>query len=202
MEGQPQGLLIIMFQCFMLNVCSLHILYRNTHTHTHTHTHTQNEKGIDSCGSVSLLGLRLWFLWYVQSKQRTWAGENCWLELTGYPVRRGWEGSTLAGGDKNEHRAGKMWETVEKGPEERELLGLHFLSFCTELLLTAGEHRLPPTLRVPPLPACSLLSKQRLYTEKGTFLYFGCELLFLKLHPPNIFPILVYFFTRKKMCCL
>lgn len=70
--------------------------------------------------------------------------------------------------------------------------------FCTELLLPAGGLWLPPTPSLPPLPVCSLLGKQRLYTEKGTFLYFGYELLFLKLHPPNIFAYLVYFFIRKK----
>lgn len=82
--------------------------------------------------------------------------------------------------------------------KKRKLLRIHFLSFGAELLLTAGKHRLPPTLRSPPLPVYSLLRKQRFYPEKGTFLYFGCELLFLKLHAPNIFLFLVYFFHSKE----
>lgn len=89
-----------------------------------------------------------------------------------------------------------MWETVEK----EELLSLSFLGFWAELSLTAGACRLPPTPRLPPLPLCSLLSEQRLYTEKGTFLYFGCELLFLKLHPPNIFPHPCLFFSLDRRC--
>lgn len=151
------------------------------------HTHTQN--WIETWGFVP--PLRAWSIacnvcWrasIVLSSSR-----NCWLEITGYPVRRGWEEYTLARRVKNKLLMGNCGRLLKRDEKKGELLRHHFLSFRTELLLTAGERRLPPTLRFPPLPVCSLLSKQRLYTEKGTFLYFGYELLFLKLQPPNISP--------------
>lgn len=89
-----------------------------------------------------------------------------------------------------------MWETVEKG----ELLSLSFLSFRAELLLTAGVYRLLPTPRLPPLPLCSLLSKQRRYTEKGTFLYFGCWAVIFKASPSKHFPHPCLFFSLKRRC--
>lgn len=125
----------------------------------------------------------------------TWAIITGWTEC---PLRRGWEKYTSDERVKNKLLVGK-YGRLFKRDKKIELLRIHFLSFWTELLLTAGEHRLPPTLRFPPLPVYSLLRKQRLYPEKGTFLYFGYELLFLKLHPPNIFLILIYFITHKKM---
>lgn len=146
--------------------------------HTHAHAHAEpwlcalaEGSGSGSCGAL-------------RSKPGAALGWELWWESTAYLRRRGWEGDAC----------GKTWETVEKGHKERRLVRAPLSPFLTWTFAHSRWRQAPSHTEISSLPACSLLSKQRLYTEKGTFLYFGYGLLFLKLHPPNIFPYPYLFF--------